>query len=570
MAAAHQLNAAHIKELKDKLSEAEDNIRLAIQRKETVELHNAVLEPELKEKSELYNKLVSQLNTTMADKAEVQILLNEKQDQLAATRKKIALVESEMLHLDKTMDMGRKEASRETESLESYIATNKVKVQETRMENAAMRKKIAKLKSSLVESNNTVLSKKQLANGAEASQNEMLQLEESLKKKEEDARLHVARLTNGTTAKCMHCSLSAEILSEHENMRLEFGKKKQELIDLQTSLREELKVALTESSRIAHIRKEVKAEFRTAKEEGDREASILASIQERVTTSRGELVRQADECIRLKHESNQLDFQRTQAEEIHQTNVSLLNEQIKSTRDMVTKERAEKQRIQVEQSEVVAAHHSLKRQHDQILAQTTQRISSAVREQGDLKLKSWSLGQQLDEGNQNVSRLTVEIAEASIQFETMKNTLEKEIETLESSVAALTTKNEALLKRLSETQPQLKTWQADCEEQTSYYESKKKIVVGLKNKKNGLQESIMRAGREIEKLNVPHERFKADIGRQRVDVILVMKSHVTESRDIEQDIQQLQAKLDAVERANTSLTNDKVVNMLLKCTSSHC
>ena len=75
----------------DKLSEAEDNIRLAIQRKETVELHNAVLEyslvniqlilmqtqssclfsrPELKEKSELYNKLVSQLNTTMADKAE--------------------------------------------------------------------------------------------------------------------------------------------------------------------------------------------------------------------------------------------------------------------------------------------------------------------------------------------------------------------------------------------------------------------------------------------------------------------------------------------------------------------
>ena len=26
-----------------------------------------------------------------------------------------------MLHLDKTMDMGRKEASRETESLESYI-----------------------------------------------------------------------------------------------------------------------------------------------------------------------------------------------------------------------------------------------------------------------------------------------------------------------------------------------------------------------------------------------------------------------------------------------------------------
>lgn len=30
-----------------------------------------------------------------------------------------------------------------------------------------------------------------------------------------------------------------------------------------------------------------------------------------------------------------------------------------------------------------------------------------------------------------------------------------------------------------------------------------------------------------------------------------MKSHVTESRDIEQDIQQLQAKLDAVERANT-------------------
>ena len=49
-----------------------------------------------------------------------------------------------------------------------------------------------------------------------------------------------------------------------------------------------------------------------------------------------------------------------------------------------------RQRIQVEQSEVVAAHHSLKRQHDQILAQTTQRISSAVREQGDLKLKaSW-------------------------------------------------------------------------------------------------------------------------------------------------------------------------------------
>ena len=30
-----------------------------------------------------------------------------------------------------------------------------------------------------------------------------------------------------------------------------------------------------------------------------------------------------------------------------------------------------------------------------------------------------------------MSRLTVEIAEASIQFETMKNTLEKEIETLE-------------------------------------------------------------------------------------------------------------------------------------------
>jgi hypothetical protein len=52
-------------------------------------------------------------------------------------------------------------------------------------------------------------------------------------------------------------------------------------------------------------------------------------------------------------------------------------------------------------------------------------------------------------------------------------------------------------------------------------------------------------------MNVPRETLQRDIGRERVDTLITMKSHASESETIECDIQQLQAKLDGVEHENT-------------------
>lgn len=113
---------------------------MAVQKTETVELHNAVLEPELKQKSEQYGSLVTQLNTSMADKAELQIVLHEKQEQLAATKTKISLLELEILHLQKTMEQERANAKKESDAVDILIVDNKAKLQETRTENSVMRK----------------------------------------------------------------------------------------------------------------------------------------------------------------------------------------------------------------------------------------------------------------------------------------------------------------------------------------------------------------------------------------------------------------------------------------------
>jgi chromosome segregation ATPase len=133
-----------------------------------------------------------------------------------------------------------------------------------------------------------------------------------------------------------------------------------------------------ENSHIARVRKEVKAEFRMAKDKADEEAGTLASIQDRVSASRREMVHQAEECARLRQEMNELEFRKSRIEETHKTNLGLLNESISGTRDMLAKERAERQKMQSEQLEVSSAKAAMKREHNEELARTTQRIDGAV------------------------------------------------------------------------------------------------------------------------------------------------------------------------------------------------
>jgi peptidoglycan hydrolase CwlO-like protein len=70
-----------------------------------------------------------------------------------------------------------------------------------------------------VQSEDLLSSKKRVVKQAIAAKDEILQLEESLKKQVEEAQKQVSRSTNRTT----------EILNEHETMRKEFERRKQEL-----------------------------------------------------------------------------------------------------------------------------------------------------------------------------------------------------------------------------------------------------------------------------------------------------------------------------------------------------
>ncbi|XP_065833599.1 coiled-coil domain-containing protein 175-like isoform X2 [Oscarella lobularis] len=540
LGAAHQLNAAQIGKLKSELNEIEEGIEKAIRRKEVVELHNAVLIPERRQLGAKHGELVAKLNSALSDKANHRISLNEAKAKLAAADKKIDFVDVEIRHVGKLMDKEREDTTEEKESLKQKIADATAAIERLNDENNNTKRRIEKLHDDLVRSGGVLETKRRTLKQAESSRDELLRLESTMKDEEAAARSALLTATNGTV----------DIVNDQESIRTNFAMRKTELIEAEKQLKDQLAIASAESGRVVANRKAVRSDLRVAKEKAERASAMLASVKETVNSSRRDLVRHSEECGRMRQEISELKFRKAQVEERHKADVALLSDSIADTRTRLAKERTERQRVQAEQSQVASTKVTVKQEQARASSAMTKRISSAVQRQEALKSESVNLKRALNEAKTRESALKQQLTTATTKYQTMKNELETTAKSLEASIGDLESRLKAANEKLCKTKPRMASLETECQEQQSLYDDKKKEIVALKNKKAGVEDAITRASREIERLHIPQEKLRCDIGKTRVDALLSMKAHVAESDGIELEIRHAEDKLRSVQTEN--------------------
>ncbi|XP_060588026.1 M protein, serotype 2.1-like [Ruditapes philippinarum] len=149
---AKKSNADAIEYLKNQLVKVNKNIVYLEGYQKQLDEENAQLHPEREQVRQQHEEIISQLNQRMAEKASMQIHLNETRDQVRQTNQDIVDLEDGILQLKEDLIHERGEARSEKRQLKKAVASTTDKTKEQKLLNVEKKKDLDALHEKLVDS----------------------------------------------------------------------------------------------------------------------------------------------------------------------------------------------------------------------------------------------------------------------------------------------------------------------------------------------------------------------------------------------------------------------------------
>ncbi|GFR59407.1 myosin-2 heavy chain-like [Elysia marginata] len=140
--AARQSNADALKDLQEQLDKMNNNMTELEVRARELERENAILHPERELLKQQHEEIISQLNQKMADKATMQIALNETRDKVRQANQDIVDLEDGILQLKEDLIQERTEARHEKKRLKKAVIDTKTKTKEQKEQNVEKKKEL--------------------------------------------------------------------------------------------------------------------------------------------------------------------------------------------------------------------------------------------------------------------------------------------------------------------------------------------------------------------------------------------------------------------------------------------
>ncbi|XP_069116379.1 coiled-coil domain-containing protein 175-like isoform X2 [Argopecten irradians] len=328
---ARQSNADVLRKLQEQLDEINRNTVYLETRQQELDKENAVLHPQRELVKEQHEQIISQLNQRMAEKASLQITLNETRDKVRQTNQDIVDLEDGILQLKEDLIVERKEARTEKKKLKRAVTDTAEKTKDQKVLNIVKKKELDVVHEQLMDSEGKL----------EAIRKDLRKYETSKAKLEGQERALNAQLQK-------QLKLNGELRNKGNAIIKEDMQSQQDFEENEKLLRNKVEKMKYEIEREDHKSMELQGQKMDLHLDLEQKMKVRQADAERVNDLNDELqaekralAMKAEEMGRMQAENVEMHDQIENLDESHKAVMAQLNKQIEDYREQLGKERKE-------------------------------------------------------------------------------------------------------------------------------------------------------------------------------------------------------------------------------------
>ncbi|XP_064602504.1 polyamine-modulated factor 1-binding protein 1-like isoform X2 [Liolophura sinensis] len=537
---ARQSNAEAQQSLQEKLESIYKNVEFLEDRQRLLEKENSVLHPERELIRQRHEEIISQLNQRMAEKASMQITLNETRDKVRQANQCILDLEDAIIQLKEDLIQERQDAREEKKRLKNAVNDTNRKTRDQRAGNFEKKKELDALKEEMVDSEGNLNVLKKSIKRLEVSRGKLVD-------KEKKATHHLKEeIKENETFVLRGIAIREEIQKETDEFESQKTALEKEIARLDSEITRHTK----RSSLIEDQHAQLAAELATKITLENRNKVRVKELDKLLQTAKEAQSNKAEEVGRLENENKNLRQNLDEFKETHKVAIAQLNMQIEEHRDRLGKERKDRMELQSQRDSVQKDLEEIKQGSQKFMTEINKKINEGKTKHQELSKEGTHLQKQLREDDAIIRQLEQQLVSAQKQYAVNSTAKKEKLATIEKEIAEMEKALEAKKLELSTRTPAFQKLEILFEEKSNSYDIMKKGIVKTKNQKSGLEDAIKRARADKEKITAPQEEMKEVLKEKRKTSIAQLKSHAEETRDVEQEIFVASCKLKTVQDEN--------------------
>ncbi|XP_045160947.2 centrosomal protein of 290 kDa-like isoform X9 [Mercenaria mercenaria] len=523
---AKKSNADAIVYLKKQLENVNKNIVYLEGYQKQLDEENAQLHPEREQVRQQHEEIISQLNQRMAEKASMQIQLNETRDKVRQTNQDIVDLEDGILQLKEDLIQERGEARSEKRQLKKAVASTTEKTKEQKLVNVEKKKDLDVLHEKQVDSEGKLDALRKSLRRYETSKAKLegqeraltAQLQKQLKQNEELRQKGAAILAEDAKTEKEFEENKMQLTNKLQRMENEIVHEEEKYyeLDLQREgLAEELegkmKIRMDDAERVADLDSQLQADKRN-----------LSSKAEEVGEMQGQNTKMLEDIETLG--------------ETHKAVMAQLNKQVEEYREQLARERKERLDVQQKKNSVSKELEDYKTDNQRFMQEMNTTITQGKQDHIALSNEGAQLQRELRADDDEIKDLEEKLEQEQEKYQKSFTKRQNEVDTMEREVIEMENNIAEKTQKIQDVTPAFDDLEKRFEERTQAYDTQKKSIVELKTKKSQQEEKLKKLKEKKERMTGPQDKLRHDLKQKRHEIIFQLKHHGEETKKIESEI----------------------------------
>ncbi|XP_043119569.1 golgin subfamily A member 6-like protein 22 [Puntigrus tetrazona] len=540
--AAREGNAAEMNRLQSELKAVADDIQSMEEKQQFLEQENTALIQEKENIKGNYEDDVDQMNQQLSNKASIQMMVTEKQNEIQSLKDKIVQVKAAQQDLKENMIQKSKTFAESKHAVKIEIEEIVFKIKEQRKINAVARKELDIFKSELQDKEETIT-----------------QCEEHISQMEKNiARMAVSEM------------MYKEWLNEEKSQKEEADHQKEsherKLLELAEAIEQKVQVL---QGQMVEIENEIKEEqkvksalseplaklsdiFSTQRKEEDDMIAEQHSLSKRLEENKLRHEKDVISIAKCRFEIKNMNEEMRQLHDANIINVDMFKKTLEELDGELAKQIMSRASVEAEREKIGQSRKTLKEEHEEYVKEINAAIKQTEKRYEELLEEKKKLQDHILL-NSVIKDLTEELANSEKVGKQMEMNYQAEIQQLTRDVESITQAHTEKEQELKDRELILETVESQFDIDHLKHQTLKNQITELLTQRKHLEVSIEEVTKQTAALLQPKEDLKRELMTLRAKHMEMLTANAAVISEVEKSIYKNKVMLEQVTMENSRL-----------------
>ncbi|XP_042597838.1 myosin-11 [Cyprinus carpio] len=540
--AAREGNAAEMNRLQSELKTVVDDIQSMEGKQQLLEQENAALIREKENIKGNYEDDVDKMNQQLSNKASIQMMLTEKQNEIQSLKDKIVQVKAAQQDLKENMIQKSKTFAESKHAVEIEIEEIALKIKEQRKINSGTRKELDIITSELQDKEETIT-----------------QCEEHISQMEKN----IARMA---ASKIMYKEWLHEEKSQNEDLEHQKESHERELLELAEATEQKIQVL---QEQMVEIENEIKEEqkvksalseplaklsdiFSTQRKEEDDMIAEHHSLFKRLEENKLRRDEDVISIAKCRFEIKNMIEEMRQLHDANIINADMFKKTLEELEGQLAKYNMSRTAVEAEREKISQSRKTLKEEHEEYVKEINAAIEQTQKRHGELLDEKKNLQNHILL-NSVIKDLAEELANLEEVGKQMEMNYQAEIQQLTRNVESITQAHTEKERELKDQESILETVESQFDIDHLEHQTFKNQVTELVTQRKHLEVSIEEVTKQTAALLQPKEDLKRELMTLRAKHMEMLTANAAVISEVEKNIYENKVMLEQVTMENSRL-----------------